>query len=393
MLVFNGTFFRLRSAVEIPEMDWLVVARLLTAGLGFCCGLVLIWKKRCSFGPGFWLVVFFLAAAGISAFNSEYPRLVSGYFLLLSGAGVLVTGLVYRAENLADLERIEKLWFVTVALCIFNDAITSLAMPEPEASGEIVRLGMGISHANSLSLLAALVFWLSFRQRGGNAAIWLLRIILLIIIAGTISRVSIFAFLTGGAVYLFLRAEGYVHKWIVVFSTVSAVLFLALTLSFSQRWSDEFLLYAKRRNTETDLASLSARTLVWQQVLRQVPEAPLTGHGYAVTRFTLKPPFGDFNPIHCHNEVLEALFSVGVAGLIPLLLFYFYSLKWLIFHARLSRVFSPDLALHAATVVTLFLVSTLFEARISGKLLPFQPLFFFYLLILDREQQFLKGRL
>jgi hypothetical protein len=393
ILVFNGTFFRLRPAVEIPEIDWLVIARLVTCALGFTAGVVLILKRRCPLGFGFWALLFFLAATGISAFNSDYPRLAFGYFILLAGASVLVMGLVYRSQNATDLQWIEKVWFITIAFCVLNDAVTSFMLPDPEASGEIVRLGMGISQANSLSLLAALVFWLSFREQRQNKLVWCLRVILLLILLGTISRVSIFAFLLGGAVYSFLRVRGYLYKWIVVFSCLSALMVFGLTLSFSQRWSDAFVFYAKRRNTQTDLASLSARTLVWQQVIRQLSDEPLTGHGYGVTRFTLKPPYGDYNPIHCHNEFLEVLFSAGIVGLIPLVLLYLYNIRWLIFYSRLSRTFSPDLALHAVTVVVIFLVSTMFEPRISGKLLPFQPLFFYYLLILDREKQFSLNRL
>jgi hypothetical protein len=99
-------------------------------------------------------------------------------------------------------------WFITIAFCVLNDALISFLRPDPEASGEILRLGMGISQANSLSLLAAIVFWLSFKQKGRNTVVWLLRLLLLTIIIGAISRVSIFAFLSGGTVYFFLRARG-----------------------------------------------------------------------------------------------------------------------------------------------------------------------------------------
>jgi len=71
-----------------------------------------------------------------------------------------------------------------------------------------------------------------------------------------------------------------------------------------------------------------------------------------------------------------------------LLLLYIYNLKWIIFFSRLKRIFSSDLALHASAIVVMFLVVNIFEARISEKLLPFQPLFFYYLLILDREKHF-----
>jgi O-antigen ligase len=103
---------------------------------------------------------------------------------------------------------------------------------------------------------------------------------------------------------------------------------------------------------------------------------------------SLKPIIWDYQPPHAHNEFLEALFATGLLGLIPLVLLFLYSLRWIISFLRLRSVFSSELALHASVVVVMLLVSTFFEARITVRLLPFQPLFFYYLLILDREKQF-----
>jgi O-antigen ligase len=169
---------------------------------------------------------------------------------------------------------------------------------------------------------------------------------------------------------------------------LSGIVFVLLAFSLNPRWGNKAVLYGKRGQSKAEFFALTGRTDIWRQVIRQIPEAPFTGHGYGISRFTLKPITWDFQAAHCHNEMLEALFSTGILGFIALLLLYIYNLKWLISFSRLKGIFSCDLALHASIVVVMFLVSALFEARIAVKLLPFQPLFFFYLIILDREKYF-----
>ena len=388
ILIFNGTYFRIRPMEDIPAMDWLVLARLITSALAFCIGVILIIKSRARFGFGSIVIFLFLVAAALSALNSSYPMTVIGYALVFLGAGILVIGLVQRAQDVGDLEKIERIWFLTMVICILKDAIMSYLLPDTAATGDVIRLGMGISHANSLSLLAAMAFWLSFKQNEVGKIGWFLRIALIIIIIGALSRVSILAFLSGGFIYFFLRTKVFLKKWIFVLTCLSGLVIFGLILSLSPQMTRGVGLYAKRGNTEAELASFSARTLIWKQVIHQWSESPLTGHGFGVTRLTLQPITYDFQAAHCHNEFLETLFGTGILGLIPLVLMYIYSIKWIIRFSRLKFNFSPDLASHAVAIIVMFLASTFFEARISAKLLPFQLLFFFYLVMLDREKYF-----
>jgi hypothetical protein len=98
-----------------------------------------------------------------------------------------------------------------------------------------------------------------------------------------------------------------------------------------------------------------------------------------------KPRYAGFQPLHCHNAVLEVFFSTGFLGLFPFMLILAYSLKWIWDYPRLRQVFSTDLAPHAVCSVVILLVSSLSEASLGVRLSPFQPLFFFYLLALDRR--------
>jgi|WetSurSiteA1Bulk_404760.scaffolds.fasta_scaffold21595_2 hypothetical protein len=388
ILVLNGTFFRVRPDEDIPTIDWLIFARLIACALGFLVGFVLILKSHTRLGFGGIVLTIFLAATGFSAINSPYPTIVLGYVVLLLGGGVLTLGLVYTAPDIKLLERTERVWFYTIAVCVIKDAITSFIYPEPAIGSEVVRLGMSTTHATQISLLAGLIFWLSFRQLKANTLIWLLRIAMLFIIIEAISRVSIVAFLIGGLVYYFLRTKNFSGKSIVTLACLSGIVLFFLVASFYPQLGDKVILYAKRGQTQAELTHFTGRTDIWKQVILQISESPLIGHGYGITRFTLKPVSWDYQPPHAHNEFLEALFATGLLGLIPLILLFLYSLRWIKSFSRLNFIFSPDLTLHASVVVVMFLISTFFEARITVRLLPFQPLFFYYLLILDRKKQF-----
>jgi Lipid A core - O-antigen ligase and related enzymes len=388
ILVFNGTFFRVRPIEELPTIDWLVLSRLIACSLGFVIGVILLLKSHARFGFGSIMLAIFLAAAGVSAIGSPYPAIVIGYVILLLGASVLVFGLVQSAPDVKRLEQIEWVWLFTISICIIKDAITSFIFPESVVGGDVVRLGMGTTHANQISLLAGLVFWLSFKQTKANVILWLSRIAMLVIIIGAISRVGILTFLFGGFIYGFFRAKNLPRKAIFTLACLSGVVLFLLVISLSPHWGDKIFLYAKRGQSQSELTHMTGRTYIWKQVLEQIPESPITGHGYGLTRFTLKPISWEYQAPHAHNEFLEALFSTGLFGGISLVFLFLYTIKWITNFSRLSYVFSSDLALHASAVVAIFLISTFFEARISVRLLPFQPLFFYYLLILDREKEF-----
>jgi O-antigen ligase len=391
ILVFHGTYFRIRPEAAAPTMDWLVFARLLTCAMGFMVGIVLL-PRNIAWGFGAKILLFYVLATGISAINSPYPATVIGYFILLLGASVLMIALVYHAKNIVQLEKIEKIWFFIVSAFILKDTVTSLIFQEMRPAGEVVRLGMGVTHANALSFLAGLIFWISFTCKRSKypLVLWLWRVFLLYVIIAAVSRVSIAAFVIGGLCYILFRRKEYLNRWIVVFSCVGIlVTVFALGLSFDQSWASDIVGYLTRRQDKTSLSTFSARTDIWQNAANQSLESPIIGHGYGVSRLTMGPlPNHDFQPMHCHNEVLEVFFTTGLLGLIPFLLMFVYSLNWLRRSSWLSRTFSTDFTLHAICVVVMLLVSSIFEARIGGKLFPTHLLFFFYLLTMDRAKHF-----
>ena len=121
--------------------------------------------------------------------------------------------------------------------------------------------------------------------------------------------------------------------------------------------------------------------------LRISADSPLIGHGYGISKVTLgESLYDEYHSSHAHNEILESLVTTGLVGLIPLLMMMSYSLLWIIDHGRLRRVFSKDISIHALCLVVILIMSSFTESWITTRISPVQPLFFFYLLILDRRR-------
>jgi len=391
ILVLHGTYFRIRSTTMVPTIDWLVIARLLACAIGFIIGIILISKKL-PLGFAAKVLLIYVLATGISAINSPYPVIVFGYFILLLGASSLMIGLVYSAKNTKQLEKIERIWFLTVSVLLIKDSLISLLFPKMQPEAEIFRIGMGVTHANQLSILAGIVFWISFKQEkaSNSRIIWLFRSFLIFLIIDAISRVSITAFLVGGAFYFSFKGRNYLSRLVIVVCCIVVLsTFIMLSHSFGFGWTNNIIDYLRRGQDKNVLSTFTGRTDIWQLVINESLESPIFGHGYGVSRLTMGPlPYDSYQPAHCHNEVLEVFFTTGLLGLIPFLIMFVYSLNWLKRFSWLSRTFSKNFALHAICVVIMLLVSSGFEARIGVRLLPTQPIFFLYLLALDLEKDF-----
>jgi O-antigen ligase len=197
----------------------------------------------------------------------------------------------------------------------------------------------------------------------------------------------------GGLCFFLLSTRNHLKRGIVISCAGVLMVFFLLAVTFGQTWAQGMSDYMKRGQKTRDLASFTGRTYIWQHVLNQSKRSPIVGRGYGVSRLTMgqmRNVDWEFEPPHCHNEMLEVFFNTGLVGLVPFVAMILYSIKWIIHSARLQNLFSKSLALHAMFLITMLLVSAMFEVRLSGKLTPIQPLFFFYLMILDREGAFLK---
>lgn len=389
ILVLHGTYFRHRTAVAVPTVDWFVLARLAICCIAFMTGILLI-PKNIHWGFGAKALLCYVLAAGVSALKTPYLTLAFGYIILLSGAGMLMLALVYRARDIAQLEKIETVWILTVTALVLKDAGTAIFMAPPSSvSGG--RLGMGVTHATQLSLFAALLFWFSFGTRRSRHRIlwWVWRIFLLYVLIAAKSRISLVGFVAAGCCYFFFCTRDYLRRGIVI-SAISLVAFTCLfAFSLGQGWAGGMSDYMKRGQDTKELASFTGRSFIWKHTARKAQETPIAGHGFGVSRLTMgKVPGMIWEPPHCHNEALEVFFSTGLLGLVPFVAMVLYNTKWVWDPVGLEHAFSRTLALHAMCLVLMLLISFMFEVRLSGPLSPIQPLYFFYLMTLDRKRYF-----
>jgi O-antigen ligase len=393
ILVLHGTYLRSRENDSVG-LDWVVMGRVLACAGGFGIGVVLL-RQVLPLGFGAKALLLYGLAAVLSGVACAHTKLVIGYSILLLGVSMLTIALVGTARNLQQLRIVETLWFVTVSILAIKDTIITREAAS-EAGADVGRLGMGSTHPCELSLLAVLLFWMSFgRGRGWvRIGLWVLRAFLIYVLVAAETRTSLAAFVIAGMVRFLLISRDPLRRIVLGTATAGMLVSLVLfNLYSSQSWAGDMLGYVKRGQDAKELGSFTGRTAIWEHVAHKMWETPILGHGYAVTRFTMgEPPNAGFQPMHCHNMMLEVFFSTGFAGLIPFTALILYNLRWVFLGPRLQRSFSRDLALNAACAVVAILITSLFESRLAVRLTLFEPLFFFYLTTLDREHYFHRFR-
>jgi len=390
ILVLHGTYLRSRDN-DSTGVDWVVMGRIAACAAGFGIGILMI-RKALPLGFGAKMILLYGLAAVLSALSCQQATMVVGYSILLLGAGLLVIVLVYSARNLSQLRLVESLWFITVTILAVKDTFIARTGASSEGGADVTRLGMGSTHPCELSLLAVLLFWMSWGRGSGwvRTGMWVLRAFLIYVLIAAETRTSIAAFVVVGMVRYLLTTRDPLRRMVVGVAAAGALsTFILLNLYSSQSWAHDMLEYMKRGQDTKQLSSFTGRTAIWNHATSKMWETPILGHGYAVTRFTLgKPRDAGFQPMHCHNMLLEVFFSTGFAGLLPFLAMLLYNLRWLLGSARRQEAFSKELALNAACSVLAILATSVFESRLAVRLTLFNPLFFFYLVALDRERCF-----
>ncbi len=394
IIVFHGTYLRIRPSNEIPTLDWVVFARLLSCAAGAAVGFWMI-PRGTPWGNSGRFIMMYAVATMFSAITSDYTVTSFGYSALILGAGMLMVGMVYSARTVNQIKKIETIWLVTVGALMAKDAITGMLMPAEPLPGDIVRLGMGLTHANQISMHAAIIFWLSFAISKAKYIIpaRIFQAFCLFVLVSAVSRGGIAAFIIGGCVYVLFKRKSLMKRTIFAASGLIALASVFLIgLSFGQDWAQSIHDYLVRGQDRESLTSLTGRTEIWQFALSKALESPLIGHGYGVSRFAMRefpsPTYALFVPAHSHNSFLEAFLSTGIVGLIPFVLLFLRNLKWATGYYRLRRIFSPGIAHHAIIITFLLIPVIIIESTLASSLSPVHLLFFLYLLALDRENYF-----
>ncbi len=402
IVVLTGTHFRTRDgqSVESLEVDWLIFVQIGVAMVGGFIGARQLFKeKNIGFGAG--TLITFIALALLSAAFNPYPTKVIGYWILLAGTALLTMGMIQGADSVDDLKRVEKLWLIVISLIIVKDGITSLFLVQPKIDHEVQRLGIGVTHANEISFLSALAFWLSFRT-GKVRYSWLLwgvRMIYLLIMALARTRISMICLLIGGFLWVwFLLGRNRAESLYLRLGSLSLVMavgsFFILALAAEIPIFENLLETVNRGQTTDKIMSVTGRTDIWAKAVMVIFDDALSfvfGHGYCMSRFVLNE--GNLTTFwyayHAHNAYLEALLSTGFLGFFALMVLLFYGLKWVFNFGSLSEIYTTDFTLRAAIVVSMFVVYSITEADLAMKIGPNVMLFYFYILALDRRRRFL----
>lgn len=397
ILIVTGTHIRTRPGEEMVVADWLVIVEVILCTLGGLIGL-LLFKKTCRWGVAAWSLTTFVLAAALSSWFSPYPIKVLGYLLLLFGVSCLTLSLVQRSPDRKRIVLLERTWLWTVSFLVLKDTLFALLTPQFHSQTGITRLGMGVTHANTLSFLASLVFWLSFGQYQSRLSSiwWLPRLIFLIVVGLSRSRMSMLVLVVGGLIWIWMKISARTPRERLILRTIvlcGAIfgLFLYGWLLLSHTSPATVLFQWVNRNQDLPtLTSLTGRTEIWTIVIGKIFTPTfhfLFGYGYGMSRFVINggSHYPEFFAFHAHNSILEALLAMGFLGGIPLLILLLYGTRWLFQFRQLQRYFSRHFSLRAGVVQAMILIHILTESSLSHKISPIFVLFIFYVLVLDQK--------
>jgi exopolysaccharide production protein ExoQ len=166
---------------------------------------------------------------------------------------------------------------------------------------------------NAIALICAFgVFfaqYLSRSERQWNFAAILLAITLL----RTLSKTTIVAFVVAEA-FLLMRDRAISRRKLLAI-LVSSGLVVAAFWRLIQAYFEVYT------TTGNEAETLTGRVGIWDYVVEQSLEKPWIGHGFHSFR-NVVPAFGDFEPWHAHNELLQLFYSYGIVGLLLFVVVY-----------------------------------------------------------------------
>ncbi|MBC7188205.1 MAG: O-antigen ligase family protein [Calditrichaeota bacterium] len=397
IMVLTGTYLRVRAIEEAAQMDWLVAARLAACMLGGAIGVLLLARGEWR-GPATTAVAAYVGAAALSALFTPHKTLVLGYWVLLAGGVALTIGLVASADE-RDLLRIERTWLFVMVLLLIKDALIGVLAPQlQEAYGAEgpTRLGMGVTHANALGFGASLAFWLSFVPAigGKRALLWLLRVLLVAIVALSWSRNAMVSLAIGGLVRAWLvqskrPLEGYHVRWALLSGVSAVVVLVGLLLSLNVKGVVDAALAFNRTTSLATVTRLTGRAEIWPLAVQKILADPLTtvfGHGFGASRMVLNDgrDLIGFYAANAHNTVLEVALTTGIVGLLAFVAMVVLFARWLVRYRPLERVAPQGMALRAAVVFTIIMVHSVTESVMGTRLGPVTLLWVFYLAVADR---------
>lgn len=396
IMIFTGAHFRSRGkGVEELTVDWVIIAQLIACVVAGLIGFLILTKSK-NWKASSTAMTLFVAVALFSALFNPYPTKVIGYWVLLAGTAVLTMAMVQQSKTVKELQQIEFTWFATIVGLVVYNAIFSYLFLSGDAENAPQRLGMGATHANELSFLAALGFWLSFRDTAGakRVILWIVRLCCLVIIVLARTRMSMFCLLIGGVLHLwFFIGKDMKSLYLRVASVAiisAVVLAFVLTLMLEIPAISEAFEMINRGQDAGEITSFTGRTLIWSNAVDIIVEdvqSFIFGHGYCMSRYVLNAGFTAtfWFADHAHNGILETLVSMGFIGFLALLGVILCGFRWHMNFRKNAAVFGFSFAVKAASVIAMTVVYSITEANLATKLGPDLMIFYFYVLAIDQK--------
>jgi len=250
----------------------------------------------------------FLALALVSLLWSETPStaIALGYWTALA-ADVLLVLLLVRADGAARTFDGLMKGFICGVFLVCVIAWVAPTMPDLRLGDNDFLTPNLIGFEGAFGALLCQYFapqGARWKWLGAALGITLIR---------SLSKTSILAFLIVEAFYL-LRAKTIARSTkiaIVIGAFVAAIAFSGLFLAY----------YAVYSNAGNQAETLTGRTTIWLVTLGFAVQKPWLGHGFHSYRSVI-PPFGDFEPWHAHNELLQQFFTYGVVGVVLVIALY-----------------------------------------------------------------------
>jgi O-antigen ligase len=129
----------------------------------------------------------------------------------------------------------------------------------------------------------------------------------------SLSKTSIAAFLAAEAFYLYRTPL--VNRVTKLKITAGAILAALAFSGLIVRYYDVYT------NAGNQAETLTGRTSIWLATIGLAIEKPWFGYGFHAFRSVI-PAFGQFEPWHAHNELLQQFFTYGMAGVALVLALY-----------------------------------------------------------------------
>ena len=398
MLAVTGTYIRIRPNDLPPRLDWLVTAELVVALMMGTIGLRRILEHR-EVGIGSVTLIWFGFCALISASASNYQVSVLGYGVLLCGVVLFTVGMMQNARDPSWLRAAERTWLWVVSVMILKDSITSLCSRGDGDS--LFRLGWGVTHPVTLSLMACVAFFLTIGQKfpAPHAALTVVRCAYVAVMLMSRSRITLFCFAAAAIATYCMKVK--TGDWKVSIPRIGLWIGLGFvviaTVVGTYLWSDrtdnssDLIAYITRGQSAAEVESLTGRTDIWRVGAGRVCDSVKTfavGHGYGVSRLVLLEQGAglDHEASHMHNTFLEFTLDMGLLGGVVYAALCIVAVQWLLRWRMLCLIYGRDVVIRAINVVVIILISSLTESDLASKVGPLTLITFVYIAALDRAR-------